>query len=357
MCSNEEHLSIYDVPEPIIERICQYLLDDPKTRHKWCSGGILHVLNFRASCKYLNFIIKNSYLKFLLRVCFYHQLHEDDRPNNFSVMEKFLDWANSDLNWKCSHLILVLPEQDGKSEVVSYCVLKLMNHSSIFSRQLSYLEVDVSNRFDYYCDTIPLLSGIFSRDIVLKIRAATSNSNVLTDLPFCDRIKIASHRHLIDLDPDMSKTDNTILNKVPDAETIIISDLNHVILRGLMSCKLLRLLFCHQISSPLDIENLPGVKFSKLEHFSVKRLFIFDFIPLPLTTLFPNLTSLTIDCARPGTITTLDLPVSCVTVKIGIFSVCGPQVSGPYLIFSTLKRAFKIGIFPFVPHPQLSGCI
>ena len=81
----------------MLQRICQYLIADPLELHKWISGGILHVMSLRATCQYLNHIVKEGCLRFE----FSHEIRTTDHFC-MEMKGKFLTLAHSEFNWKCT---------------------------------------------------------------------------------------------------------------------------------------------------------------------------------------------------------------------------------------------------------------
>ena len=192
MSSINRQLNIYDLPDFILERICQNLLYDPELNHSWFDCGIIHLLRFRATGSYFNQVIKASCLKFSLFIDFceftYNEYH------HLEYISSFLSWANSDLNWKCTGLKLGLP-LDNPDDPQSICFLgsylsKLRTFEKVFSRRIKYLSFDALFHSAGYCEAIKALSDILSPDVIIIIQALISDFKGMSALPFRDRIKI-----------------------------------------------------------------------------------------------------------------------------------------------------------------------
>ena len=330
--TSKQMLTIYDLPNHILARICQYLLDDPKLNHYWCNGGIIHVLNFRSTCRYFNAAIKNSCLKFFMCLDFH-----DYEDNEFASIDNFLQWAETDVSWMCTSLKLVLPPIERQSnQFMANFLSKITSFEPIFSGKVNYFNIVADANFEGYLMAITTLSAIFSPNVVIKLRASAQGFEEDYDLPFAHCIKILKP---VDYDPDVPlKTFHTLLKKIPNVEVVMLKQLGPSITRALTSCEKLRRLSCDCISldfSPFDLRSFHGDVFDRLDHLKITSIDYLHVLNSDFSKVFSNLTSLSIDYGNRLLMFDNDwpdfnLPHSCVTVKLDV-CLLGSIVNCPYI--------------------------
>ena len=325
MNTNAKQPTIYDLPDHILARVCQYLIDDPKLSHSWCSAGLIHVLSFRSTGSYFNQIIKTSFLRFFMCIDFL-ELSLDYENIQLKLMDSFLQWANSDLNWKCTELKFVLTFDDIESRtnmLLSNFIAKLLSFESVFSGKISYLNVYADGYLERYSEALTKLSVILSPDVVIELETSFADFQEVSDLPFAEFIKILKlndegHDHDLKLE-----TVQTIVRNIPNVEKLMLEELETDMARALTSCNRLRQINCDFLS---NLDNMNGTIFHHVEHFKVERWFGSQIKELSFSKVFPNLTSLTLDLAPSNVIEKCPdfiLPPSCIRVKLDVCLVGG----------------------------------
>ena len=96
-----EKVNIYSMPAHLIQQVCQLLMDK-RCRYSWITTGFEDVMNLRATCRHINNVVKESRLKFRIRVI----LHLKRARYNLEQVDKLLKLLDKEFNWSCTSLTL-----------------------------------------------------------------------------------------------------------------------------------------------------------------------------------------------------------------------------------------------------------
>ena len=166
------------LPSHIIERICQFLIDDQPIKldgrlcAKWISEGVVNVLQFRSTCRHFNQLVKGAFLDFSLFFDGRYLKYFDDMGTR--NIELFLKLIKTDFNWRCSYLLINVLSIEKRWELIQRILKILLIRKSIFGKGLRTLKIgkfaDFSAR---YADLILRLAPILSQatNIYVKFEA------------------------------------------------------------------------------------------------------------------------------------------------------------------------------------------
>ena len=114
---NNSEVSLCSLPVEIIEIICKNLVCS-ESAYAFFGYGLNHVLNLRATCVYLNFIVTNTPLNLKFRLPSFAIPSPSQNPGLYSLIE-FMACGTS---WKISNLTLdaLRPDQNRSKQMIRF---------------------------------------------------------------------------------------------------------------------------------------------------------------------------------------------------------------------------------------------
>ena len=168
MAQAAKSMNLYNLPPEIIERICQFSLDS--LYWPCCTfilGRVKDLLNLGLTCKLMNYLVKNSLLRFRLAILFnFGSWFYTDTDN----LKKFLKWAKKKSSWRCDRM-LILGHKDAKWQRLHDKIIPMMRtYAVVFSAKVKHLFVDEIQNFHDYNRIIAGISWLLSSEVVIDLR-------------------------------------------------------------------------------------------------------------------------------------------------------------------------------------------
>ena len=314
-------MSVQNLPFHILQRICQYLMDDPTVYHCWFSGGVRHLLRLRTTSRHFDQVVRESCLKFSL-VHDYYQAIQEIGDNYLELQDNFLTLVNTEFNWRCTVCDVELPTSELDWTSVQNFVVKLSKYQPM-ARNVCYLKIDVVGVPKSYNEILKLFHPLLSpsAEIDLKVGLGKFREKPMPQVLSDRVIKL---RIVDDLEDEMQLSILfcriwrifSNVRQVQLASDRAIAWKQLALTRG--ACKIL----VHHLRNLDDscISELKEVSLQNVKHLAignVENVTNFDFSIIQ--NHFSNLSSLSIGFLQNELISNIanfDLPRSCTTVKI-----------------------------------------
>ena len=325
--------SLSQLPQPLIEKICQFLVTDISDVYNFCFGiGVLHVLNLRATCHDLNEKVKQSRVEIYLRFKDWNVILTKASPWNL------LETLNKHFDWQCCRMTVDVPGPNQIEAVIGKIDLCIGPCNDIFASRLRFLSVYIptSSHWQHFYPLAEKLEQLLSP--VSKISLKTGGDFPLDmkfEKPHFDIFPSAVYKVLVDfveIYDESGRGSNpyiaAMLDAFPNIEELEFEQIVPL-LQDVTRGKKLRK---HALSSiclelydqdwPKLTGQFPSVQVLQLTQQESDN--IYDVFPF-LTKNFPNLTFLELVLeSTDGDLKScdslhLDLPACCRTVKIDYY--------------------------------------
>ena len=178
-----------DLPVEILQRIFQYLLDHPAEHHGWLSGGVQHIMDLRLTSRYLNTVVKESFLEFDLKYLSY-QTHDGFDLLPLIYGEQFLSLLDHEFNWICRSFKILIFNDEGEDDWkwIQALIAKLLTFESIFRKRIRFLTVNAVGCFGKFCEMEKLMRSLLTPATVidLKIDIEDFHGNMVSKFVHCE---------------------------------------------------------------------------------------------------------------------------------------------------------------------------
>ena len=148
------------MPPHLVQQVCQLLMDK-RFRYSWITTGFEDVMNLRATCRHINNVVKESRLKFRIRVI----LHLQRARYNLEEVDKLLKLLDKEFNWSCTSL--TLDYDNRRLEDIMGAILMV---EGPIGRKKSWVRTDNKYR---------------RKSIIIKMNKLPLNYNELSEATFC----------------------------------------------------------------------------------------------------------------------------------------------------------------------------